>query len=207
MKIHDISMLINEKIITYPGDMEVKIHHIKNAEQDEWNLTGITLGSHTGTHLDTPLHIADQKPNIAEIDLKQCYGSALVLDFTEIPFGKSISFENFDKKKLNNEVLHDQIILFKTINSKLGFRQFRDDWVFLSAEVAEFLVSKKIKAVGIDALTIGPRDTHEILLNDNLLIYEGLNLKKIHAGKYVFIGFPLKMETEGAPVRAVLVED
>ena len=88
---------------------------------------------------------------------------------------------------------------------------FNEDYVYLTQEGASYLVSKKIRAVGIDYLSIGKysedKKTHLVLLEKNVLIYEGLNLKDVPPGEYQFYGFPLKItESDGAPVRAVLIQ-
>ena len=77
----------------------------------------------------------------------------------------------------------------------------------LSKDGAQYLVDKGIKAVAIDYLSIGPRDVHDVLLKNDVLVYETVNLTDIHPGKYFFIGLPLKIRTEGCPVRAILIEN
>ncbi len=206
MKIHDISMIIDESTVTYPGDMKVTIHQVKNVAQDRWNLSGITLGAHTGTHIDTTLHIANDRESAAEIDLSRCYGECIVLDLQDVPLGSEIQPSDFQKANQRLESFKDRIILLKTSNSSLGYREYRDDWVSLSLNAAEFLRNQQIKAVGIDSLTIGNLQTHQALLFHEILIYEGLDLHSILPGSYQFIGFPLKIATEGSFVRAVLIE-
>ena len=66
-----------------------------------------------------------------------------------------------------------------------------------------------IRLVGIDYLSIqlfgDSSETHEILLQSDVLILEGLNLDGILAGKYELICLPLSiLGAEGAPARAVL---
>jgi arylformamidase len=207
MKIHDISMLIDEQIITYPGDMGVSIQQIKKIPQDEWNLTGITLGVHTGTHLDSPLHVAANEKGIPEIDLKQCFGEAIVVDLTSVRLGESITAAHFEELLRKGVVFQDKIVLLKTQNSSVGYVEFREDWVGLDLSAADFLCKQKIKAVGIDSLTIGEKDPHQRLLLSGIVIYEGLVLEHIIPKSYTFAGFPLKLQAEGAFVRAVLIED
>ena len=69
------------------------------------------------------------------------------------------------------------------------------------------MIEKKIKAVGIDYLSIGDIDIHKLLLKNEILIHENLDLFQIVPNRYLFFGFPLKIEAaEGAPVRAVLFQ-
>ena len=86
-------------------------------------------------------------------------------------------------------------------------KEWRTDNIIMDVDAAKFLSELKVRAIGIDYLTIGPKETHEQLLNSYILVYESLNLEFIQAGDYYFIGLPLKISTEGSPVRAVLIED
>lgn len=43
------------------------------------------------------------------------------------------------------------------------------------------------------------------LANEEMCVVEGLDLRDVSLREYVFSGMPLKMETDGAPMRAVLI--
>ncbi len=203
MKIHDISKLIDENILVYPGDPSVKINKIKNIASDGWNISEFCMSTHTCTHIDTLLHIEDKSPGAENVPLEKCYGECQVLDLMEIPFGESIT-EKYLKKFV---IEKNEIILIKTKNSILNNNEFKNDFVFLSKNGAEYLVKKGIKSVGIDYLSIGPKEVHKILLENEVLIFENLSLKKIRPKNYTFIGLPLKIKAEGAPARVILIEE
>ena len=107
-------------------------------------------------------------------------------------------------------------MLFKTLNSFdniIEQERFREDYVALSPEGAEWIVRNNIDLVGIDYLSIqsfgedGDR-THKTLLENEVLILEGLDLRKVSRGIYKLIALPLSIpEAEGAPVRAVLIKE
>jgi arylformamidase len=70
-----------------------------------------------------------------------------------------------------------------------------------------------VKTVGIDYLSLvefdgGKKATeaHETA-NQEMTVIEGLDLSKVKGGKYTFSGMPLKMHTDGAPMRAVLIDE
>ena len=117
-------------------------------------------------------------------------------------------------KKLTNAELQFRL---KTLNgwSIAGDnleKEFDFNFIYLEKSCAEFLVSKKIKAVGIDSLGIERNQpnhpTHNILAEKNIPIFEGLDLSKIKQGNYFFHGLPLKIKNgDASPVRAVLVKD
>jgi kynurenine formamidase len=85
---------------------------------------------------------------------------------------------------------------------------------YLSKEGAEFLVSKGVSIVGLDALNIDSTisevwDAHGILLSNEVLIVENLNnLSSIDPSKnYCFSFLPLKLDdTDGSPIRAAAIE-
>ena len=111
-----------------------------------------------------------------------------------------ILFEDVKEKNI--------IVLLKTKN-KPG-KTFNYKFTYLEKSGAEYLVSKKVKAVGLDSLSIERNqpdyNTHKILLKNNIPIFEGLYLGKIKQGKYLFYGFPLKIKADGSPIRAVLIK-
>jgi len=55
-EVYDVSALIGESLVTYPGDPKPVLKFVKRlAEGGSSNLSELCLGSHTGTHVDTPL--------------------------------------------------------------------------------------------------------------------------------------------------------
>ena len=112
-----------------------------------------------------------------------------------------------DKKNLRK---HKEIILLKTLNSKKQYKTFRKDFAHLKIDAAKYLVEKKVKTLGIDYLSVkkfhADHEVHEILIN-NLTLFEGLYLKNVVPRKYLFIGLPLKVKCDGAPARAILIEE
>ncbi|MHA1966157.1 MAG: cyclase family protein [Candidatus Hodarchaeales archaeon] len=209
MKLFDISMKISENMIFYPGDPTLSLKRVLKLENgDPVNLSQIEMGVHTGTHLDAPLHFIDKAASVTDVVLDQFYGVSKVLNCSSINFGKGIAKEDL----LQFEIKGDDIILLKTKNSEIQDLGFRKNFVYLTLEGAAYLASLGIKAVGIDYLSIEKYneegETHRKLLENNIAVYEGLNLANIDPGEYIFCGFPLKlMNSEGSPVRAVLIQE
>ena len=133
-------------------------------------------------------------------------GKAIVIDFTKVK-------DCITRKDLVNSGIKIQkydIILLKTKN--LPEKDFNFNFIYLEKTGAEYLVSKKIKAAGIDSLGIERdqpnHETHKILSNNSIPIFEGLDLSKVKQGKYFFHGLPLKIKNgDASPVRAVLVKE
>jgi arylformamidase len=203
MKIHDISILIDKNMLLYPGDKQVIIQQLKNLESEEWNLTEMRMSSHTGTHLDTPKHVLKDGIGIDQLNLARCVGKSIVIDLSSIPFGDKITREHLEQISIEK----NDIVLLKTRNSSILTKKYNPDYVDLSIDGAQYLEDKRINAVAIDYLSIGPKEVHETLLKNDVLVYETVNLMNIQPGKYIFVGLPLKIGTEGCPVRAILIEN
>lgn len=102
-----------------------------------------------------------------------------------------------------------EFLLFKTGNSE--HEKWREDFIYLEKSGAEYLASRRISGVGIDALGIERaqpgHETHIALLGNDIIILEGLRLKHVEAGRYLLIALPVKIAgADGAPARAVLVQ-
>ncbi len=202
----DVSLLVHEDMLFWPNDPKfqrewvAKIFEGKNA-----NLSKITLGSHTGTHIDAPYHFLDHGKTLESIDISRFYGFAKVF---EIKNPNKIFLKDIEALPIEE----GDIVLFKTKNSLLLKENiFHNDYVGLSLEAARYLADKNVKTIGIDYLSIGPRgdegrEVHRVLLSKEIGIIEGLSLLEVKEGKYFMMALPLKIKGgEGSPVRAILL--
>lgn len=202
-KIIDISLPLNPSTIIYPGDPKTLIEPTGKAHP---LVSKITLGSHTGTHIDAPKHVFEEGATLDKIPLEQIVGKCRVLDFTEAEESIKIS----DLKK--HDIKEGERILAKTKNSSIGFDEFRNDYIYLDGDAAEYLAQKRISLFGIDYLSVkqrGSKDTraHTELLKNNIIIFESLDLSNADAGEYIFVGLPLKFTgIDGSPARAILLK-
>lgn len=203
MKIYDLSPEISEGMAVYKDKAEKKPKIIPTRTLKEGaNESRIEMESHTGSHADAPFHFLENGKTIDKMDLEKFMGKAIVLDFTKVK--NSIAESDFK----NKEIRKNEIVLLKT-KSKAE-KNFNPDFTYLDKSGAEYLSSKKIKAVGIDNLGIERsqpgHETHKILLSKGIVIFEGLDLSKVRQGRYYFHGYPLKIRKgDASPVRAVLV--
>ena len=206
MKIFDISLTIKDGMVVYPGNPLTSVKQIKKMPEASSNLSLITMGSHNGTHVDASKHVDNNGKGIDVINIDSLIGKAEVLDLTHVDF--EIKKSDFNKVKINK----GDIILLKTRNSLESSKVFNERFVHLSLEAADHLVSKGIKAIGIDYLSVqkfhsGNQDVHSAFLKNNILIIEGLSLKNIKSGNYEFVCLPLKIkDCDGAPARAILIK-
>jgi len=210
MKIYDITVPISENVPIYEGDPKVRIDVTSSiAKGDAANVTQLCFGAHTGTHVDAPNHFIDGTRKVHELDLEKLIGVCRVVEIEE-------SAAAIEPKHVENLETIERV-LFKTRNSAFWNASetgFRKDFTYITPEAARSLVSKNIKLVGIDYLSVekfGSSDfaTHITLLEKEVVIIEGLDLRAVPAGDYELICLPLKIISptgDGAPARTVLRE-
>ncbi len=210
MKIHDISIPISPSMPTYPGDPAVSIEPVLQiAKGDAANVSRLSFGDHTGTHVDPPVHFVPGGKTADQLDLNVLCGAVYVADLTHVE--KIITAQDLMDAKLPVSAVR---ILCKTRNSELWDRAgFQKDFVAFAWDAAQWLVDHGVKLVGIDYLSVEAFDaseprTHRILLGAGVIVVEGLNLKDIAPGNYTLVCLPLKIaQGDGAPARAILIEE
>ena len=206
MKIYDLSPEISEKMSIYKNRLEKRPKiTVTRTIKEGANESKLDIYVHTGSHVDAPYHVLQNGKTIEKLGLGKFMGKAVMLDFTKTK--NAITKNNF--KNLKIKIQKDDIVLLKTKNK--AEKTFNPNFIYLEKTGAEYLASKKIKAVGIDNLGIERNqpnhETHKILARKNIPIFEGLDLSKVKQGRYFFYGVPLKIRKgDGSPVRAVLIK-
>jgi arylformamidase len=205
MKIYDVTVPLTKDIIVYPGDPPVRIERKATLNRDgaKANVSRYAFGSHTGTHIDAPLHFIENGATVDQLPLSLLIGRARVVEVTA-PRIDETALEEFD-------FTPDARVLFKTRNSYLwSQKKFVEDYVYITPGAARALVNQGIKVVGIDYLSVEKFgvetfDTHLILLQAGTVIIEGLDLREVEPGDYELICLPLNIKDgDGAPARVVL---
>jgi arylformamidase len=166
------------------------------------------LSAHTGTHIDAPNHFINDGKTVDEIPLSKLVGPTQVIKLSD-------SIEIIDEQIIEKMEIQKDIprILIKTKNSSLWGKtdNFQNDFVYLTPSGAKTLINKGIQLIGIDYLSIASfqdgAPTHRVLLENEVVILEGLNLSDIQPGIYEMICLPLNLiGTDGAPARVILIE-
>lgn len=201
----DISWPITQDMTSYKDNKPAVLTTFKDFPHDLARDSNLMLNSHTGTHVDAPSHFLEEGPSVETFSLKQFIGQCQVLDLTHKT--DCITAQDLE----NTTIQPESIIIFKTKNSlKSPTAPFNANFIYLERSGAQYLIDKKIKAVGIDYLGIERNQpdykTHKTLLQLNVPVIEGLRLEHVSAGKYFFIFLPLKINgLEAAPGRAILL--
>ncbi len=141
----DISIPLRNAMVYWPGDPPVRIENVKDMEHGASStLLMILMGSHTGTHMDAPLHFIRQGLGIDKMPLDTTVGRARVI---EIHDSESIKPEELYQYRIRS----GERILFKTRNSLRVWQTdtFIEDFVSISKEAARFLVEHKVRVIGV----------------------------------------------------------
>ena len=211
-KLHDISLPLGKDTLVWPGDPPIEVTpKLRIANGDSANVSELRLGTHSGTHVDPPVHFVEGAPAIDRISLDRVVGPALVADLREAngPIGPA----ELEALGLGSDVTR---LLLRTSNSALWRSLpvvFPDTYACLSPEGAKWIVQNGIGLVGVDFLSIEKRGAeghpvHHILLENGVVIVEGLDLGNVEPGTYTLVCLPLKVvDGDGGPARAVLIEE
>jgi arylformamidase len=202
----DVSVGLHTGMVHWPDNPPVRIERDLDIDRgDSANVSSISMGSHTGTHMDAPLHFIPDGAGLDEMDLSATIGRARVI---EIQDESAVTEEELVSKSIER----GERILFKTRNSERAWSSdsFVEDFVYISAPAAMRLAAAEIKTVGVDYLSVGGfrrdgAETHRALLGAGIWIIEGLDLSQVSEGDYELICLPLKvLGGDGAPARAIL---
>ncbi len=208
-RMYDITLTVKPDMPVWPGDPTVLLERFSRIESgSDTNVSRLSMGVHTGTHLDAPIHYYQGERGVDELPLEVLIGPARVV---QLPDSVDLITEDIIQAAGISGVVTR--LLFKTRNSKHWTQKvqvFHKDFVGISADGAEALVEMGIRLVGVDYLSVAPYhtpiETHRILLGAGIIVLEGLNLSQVPAGDYELIALPAKLGgCDGAPVRAVLV--
>jgi len=202
----DISVSLDAQLPVWPDSHGVNISPLMTYEKDGWNVSRFDIDVHSGTHIDAPLHIIPDGITTNEISLEKLIGDCVIADLRGL---KKITAKNLDTLNLPKNT---KKLLCKTDNSqhwKDPFHAFREDFCALTADAAQWVVDQGIHLVGIDYHSIqlfhDPPDTHQILLENEVVILETLNLLDVEPGVYRLFCLPTKVNgVEGISARVVL---
>lgn len=208
MKIYDVTVPLSEQTPVYEGDPNVQIEASHQmAKGDAANVSRLCFGAHTATHVDAPNHFIEGARRVDELEFDKLLGKCRVVEVEE----NVMAIEAAHVAHL----VGVERVLFKTRNSDfwndLG-QGFRKDFTYIAPDAAKALVDLGVKLVGIDYLSVEKFgvetfDTHITLLEKEVVIIEGLDLREVPAGDYELICLPLKMvggTGDGAPARTIL---
>ncbi|MEM9143698.1 MAG: cyclase family protein [Bacteroidota bacterium] len=208
-KIIDLTQSINKKMAGV--DMEVA----KTVAVDGWNASTLHLYSHSGTHMDAPIHFEVNGQTIDELPVHRLISEAWVVPLTHIRPKQEIQVAHLGS--ISKKLQKGQSVLLHTGWSKRrGTDEYRNALPRISKELALWLAEKGVNILGVEPPSVADvnnlpevTEIHKILMENDIIIAEGLtNLEAISIPKVTLIALPLKVEQgDGAPARILVMEE
>jgi len=199
MKIHDITRPLFQNDLVYPGDLAPAF---EQQERGPYLISDLRMSSHTGTHIDAPVHYLKTGLTVGEIPLTRLVGTCRVLDVSRA--GSEITAPFLEEKATGV-----QRLLLKTAFSGCG--NFREDYPHLTFEAATFVARNGLACIGIDSPSIESfrcdGSVHREILAAGCIIIELLDLSSVEEGDYLLVALPLRLQgVDGSPARVILIE-
>jgi kynurenine formamidase len=217
MHIFDLSQPLADGSPNCPFHPPVKITRIEDHSTVGWRVEFFEFASHTGTHLDAPLHKLVGGRSIDSYPLEAFTGPAHVADLPGLVADQPIGSNELEAALPGAEFAGSIVLL----NTGWGNRRAKtEEWLhhspYLAPGGAEWLVARGVKGIGIDHYSLGgSRDpdnsrTHEIVLGAGVWIVEELCFRegwREAAKGALFQALPLYLPGfSGSPCRAVFLQ-
>jgi arylformamidase len=206
---YDITVPLKQGMMTMPIDpVRPKIYRYSDANLgSKVTMTMLEIMSHTGTHLDSPLHFIPGGSTISEVPLKATIGPARVI---EIKDPETIKVAELKK----HNIKRGERVLFKTRNSPASYEgeTWLEDYVYFDPEASMYLAQQGIVLVGLDCLTIGCvkdedniNKNHHAFLDAGIYVLENCALGGVPPGEYELLCLPLLIyHGDASPCRGIL---
>jgi arylformamidase len=199
MEIFDITRPLSDETLLYPGDMKPSF---RQRDAGKYLISDLQMSTHTGTHIDAPVHYLKSGETIDTIPLINLIGRCRVVDVSSA--GCIINAED-----LGGKIDNITRLLLKTSFS--GSHQFIENYPSLSFDAAQLITRTAMHCIGIDSPSIESYHcdgtVHRELLGKGCIIIELLDLSEVPEGDYDMIALPLRLEgLDGSPARVVLIK-
>lgn len=208
----DLSQPIETGMQTYPDDPAVAVRRHATHEDHGVRVDALECGSHTGTHVDAPAHTEPDGKTLEAFPLERFAFDAVRIDCRDLAAREPIPADRIPA------IDADLAAFWTGWDAYWGTEHYLDH-PYLSPAAAETCVERGFD-VAVDALNPDPTPTdnagedepegfqaHHTLLGDERLILENVTGLEAVGKRFELRAYPLALETDGAPVRAVGVVD
>jgi len=207
---HDLTHPIETGMQTYPGDPPVSVEPVATHGADGYRESTLTLGSHAGTHVDAPAHTEPDGPSLGEFDVASFVRTARKVDCRDLGAREAIPAD-----RVPTVAPEVDCLVFRTGWDAHWNTERYLDHPYLSPAAAERCARQGV-AVALDTLNPDPTPSdragaaepdgfpaHHAILGAGLLIFENLRNLGAVGERFEFRATPLRVDGDGAPVRAV----
>ncbi|MFH1832069.1 MAG: cyclase family protein [bacterium] len=196
----DLTHVFSKDMPVHSYDDSVKIEKIRTLDANYYNDSRLTSGMHVGTHIDGPGHLSDSKVLMSEMPVEKFVGKGCLIDAR----GKMLDASLLDQVSEQENLI---VLILTGYSKKFGTQEYFTDYPEILPDLAQALVKRKIKMLGIDMFSPDnyPFQVHKLMLENNILIIENLtNIEKLVGIKdFTVVALPLKLETDSALARVI----
>ncbi|OAX35970.1 putative cyclase [Rhizopogon vinicolor AM-OR11-026] len=206
---HTLTTSTEAPMSIWPGHPRLQMNKIASIPEHDANVTAISLGSHTGTHIDAPNHFIADGLSIDKYDLNKLMGRALVIDVRGKKARETITWE--DMEKWEGEMHEGVIVLMCTGWSQYWGKDQYEEHPFIDLNAAKKLIERGVRVIGCDTLSpdemCSPTsEVHKVILRAGGAIAENLRgVEEVLGLKEPVVSLlPLKLDScDGSPIRAI----
>jgi kynurenine formamidase len=204
----DLSHPLVDGAAAYPGDPDLRVIARGTIATHQFNVSQVIIGTHQGTHLDAMFHFYDDGRTLDQMPLDWFYGPARVL---RLPRQPDQEITDADLGVFEAHLTPGaKIVLDTGWHRRFGTPSFFDAYPSLTLDAARYLVSRRIRLLGMDMPSPGKPwlELHHILLarEAEVVLVESLARLDALPDQFIFAGFPLNLAgRDGSPIRAVAI--
>lgn len=216
MELIDLTRPIYEGMTTFHTDLhsDVSIRQLGSIEEHGRETREVSFGTHTGTHLDAPLHFIKNGGTVDDLELDALLGPVEFVDFTDVAENEPVTVSMLEEVDIGPRT----IFRFGWEDKWGDADDFYYDYPYFTVGAAEYLTEIGVKMLGFDTpspdsssrpMDGGDEDSpvHKIFLRENVVLVEYLhNLKTLDFDQeWSVAALPIKIKgADGAPARVVV---
>lgn len=201
MKLIDLTHKIEDYLPAYPGDEETRLINTRKLKRNGYINHRLQIDMHSGTHIDSPMHLTNSKEYICDYPLESFIGEGCIIDVRNEPI---ITMKNEYKDIITEGRI---LLLYTGLYHKFGTEEYFNYHPVVDMEFAEFMTERKIKILGMDTPSPdkSPFMVHRLLLKNKIFILENLTNMELllDTEKFEVIAFPLKIKADSSILRVV----
>lgn len=204
----DLSLAVDTRL------PNAQVDPYKSIDVEGWNATMLRLYSHCGTHMDAPFHFLPDGETMESLNLQAYCGAARVVDLSPVEPAELLTVERFEAALDSAIEPSERLLLRSDWSTCYPSQEYRDRLPRISLELAEWLVEKQVRLVGVEPPSVADVNNseeltavHQTLFRGGVVIVESLcQLDKIESDRCEFIALPLRIVGgDGCPVRAIAI--
>ncbi len=197
----DLSQMVEDDMSVYPGDIRTNLFQIKYLSVNKYNDHRLDISMHSGTHIDTPMHLIEGMEYVSELPLESFIGTGCILDVRN----QSVITMKTEYERLIKD--NSIVLLYTGWDKFYGSGKYYHEHPVVDIDFCRFLLGKKIKMLGMDMPGPDnyPFEIHKLLFENRACVIENLtNLDKLlGVEKFEIIAMPLKIKADSSMARVV----